>query len=227
MKKNNVLLLILSFLNFAICFCLLVLCVPNKVPFAIDLNEKIIAIGSKWILILNTILPIVLAFLVLAFNKFPKIKFVLQAIFILTLYENMLTFSYFSIEKTYNIGELSQIPMAVSLFMPLSVLLSVLAIKLKTVPYNNVFGIKTKYSTKTEFIWKQTHIYASQIFFANGVLLFLISIIFVFVRLPYIPLIITIFGLVTCFFITNRQSKDMYNKYIEMEKNKNKYAKKK
>lgn len=225
MKKNNIFMLIIGFLNFAICLSLLFLCVPNKIAFAVNFNEKIILLASKWVLIINVMLPILLAYLTCVFECQKRTKAVLTALFVLMIYENMLAFSYFSIEQNFILGTISQIPLAVSVFMPISSAVTIYAIKMKHLPFKSALGLKTKYTTKTEFIWKQAHFYASEIFFAFGVLSFLISIVFMFVRLSYINLIIYILGFISCYFIANKQAKDMYNKYIDMEKRKNQQKK--
>ncbi len=222
MKKNNIFMLIIGFINFAVCLSLLFLCVPNQIAILVNFNEKITHLASKWILIINVMLPILLAFLACVFECQPKTKAIIQVLFVLCLYENMLAFTYFSIEENIIVSTVSEIPVAIAFFMPLSVLFIIYAVKMKNLPFKHGFGIRNKYTTKTEFIWKQAHFYASEIFFAFGFLSFLTSIVFVFVRLYYINLILFVVGLIFCLWFANKQAKDMFNKYVEMEKNKEK-----
>lgn len=225
MKKNNLFMLIIGSVNFAVCLTLLFLCVPDQIAIAIDINEKITATASKWVLLINVFIPLLLAILSISLSYHKKTNSILAIMFLIFLYENILAFSYFSINSSFEIGELSEIPVAVSLFMPVSIIISYLGLKLKTATYNKKFGIRTKYSVATEFIWKHTHFYASNAYFGCGVFLFLISIIFMFVRLPYIELILLATSLITVFVLSNNQAKKMYKKYVQMESNKNRIDK--
>lgn len=220
MKKNNIFMFIVGFLNFAVCLCLLILCIPEKIPIMTNFSEKITHLASKWFLILNVVLPMIFALLVPAFSNHKTMQNIFTSLFYLFIFENILAFSYFSIEKSFEIGSLSQIPAAVSIYMPISAIFTISAIKLKHTPFKSKFGIKTKHSTKTEFIWKQTHFYASEIFFAYGVLSFLISIVFVFVRMAYILLAIDVVGFAFCWLFSSKQAKDMAEKYTDMENRK-------
>ena len=225
MKKNQIFMLLLGIINTAVCLSLLLLCVPNRIALMVDINENISFLTTKWILLINVILPLVLSIVVCCLKNKQKAIWVLSLLFVFVLYENMLAFSYFSVEKNFVLGSRSQIPIAVSFFMPISVILLIFGIKLKNLPFGSKIGIRTKYSTKTEFIWKQTHYFAKDIFMAYGFLSFIVSLIFIFVRMPYINLALDVIGLLTCFFITNKQAKIMYRKYMQMEKNKAKSSK--
>lgn len=218
MKKNNIFMLFAGLLNLGICLMLLFLCVPNKVAIFVNFNEKIILIASKWFMLFGAITPLVLSTINLFLKNKPKTTFVLKSIIVFLVYENMLAFSYFANETNFVVGDVSKIPLALSVFMPFSAFATICAIKLKHTPYKSIFGIKSKYSTKTEFIWKQTHFYASDIFFAYGVLSFLISIIFIFTKHSYILLAIDVLGYIFCWCFSNKQAKDMFKKYTQMEK---------
>ena len=225
MKKNSIFILIIGIVNFALCFCLTYFCVPTQIPIIVDFNEKIILLCSKWILIVNMILPLAVAIIIIVLKN--KLSFALKTLFVVLLYENMLAFCYFLMEDTFVLGSLSEIPLAISVFMPISALIALYAIKMKHLPYKSKFGIRTKHTIKTEFIWKQTHFSASEIFFGVGVLLFLISIVFIFVRMPWIELIIAVVMLIFASLLTLKQAKIMYQKCIVMEKNKEKLEKEK
>lgn len=220
MKKNNLFMLFTSILNLGLCLLLLFLCVPEKVAMFVDFNEKIILIVSKWFMLFGAITPLVLSIINLFMKNKPKTTFILKTFIILFVYENMLAFAYFSNVTGFELGEVSQIPLALSVFMPISAFATIAAIKLKRAPFKSKLGIKSKHSTKTEFIWKQTHLYASDIFFAYGVISFLISIIFIFTKHSYILLAIDVLGYVFCWLFANKQAKDMAEKYTDMENRK-------
>ena len=225
MKKNNLILITLSFINFVLVFLLTFFLVPAQIPYFVDFNEKIILIGTKWILFASAIVPLVLAFISLMFAGNKKAIFAINIIFTLFLYENMLKMSYFCTEKSFTIGALSLIPLAVSIFMPLATVILVVAQKIKFVPYKSPFGFCSKYSCKTEFLWKQTHIFATKAVSVFSIFMFLISIIFSFVRLAYIELIIFVLGAIACYVSIILFSKSVYNKFMEMENRKLKMQK--
>ncbi len=225
MKKNNLILISLSFVNFVLVFLLTLFLVPSQIPYFVNINEKIILLGSKWILFASAIIPLILAFLSLIFLDNKKMTFTINIIFTLLLYENMLKMSYFCTEKSFTTGSLSLIPLAVSVFMPLSIIILVVAQKIKFIPYKSPFGFCSKYSFRTEFLWKQTHIFATKAVSIFGLFMFLISIIFAFARLPYIELIIFVLGLVSCYITIISFSKSIYKKFMEMENRKQKLQK--
>ena len=226
MKKNNIFMIFVGTLNLGLCLLLLFLCVPNKIAMFVNFNEKIILLASKWFMLFGAIAPFVFAVINLFLKNKPKTSFVLKSLIVFLVYENMLAFSYFSNKTSFYIGEISQIPLALSAFLPLSSAIIVWALKLKRIPYKSKFGINTKHSTKTEFIWKQTHIFASDLFFAYGFISFLITFIFVFTKFTYILLAINFLGFIFCWMFANKQAKIMDEKYSAMSKNKEKLDKK-
>lgn len=227
MKKNNIFILIIGIINLALCFCLTYFFVPSQIPIFVNFNEKITTLCSKWVLAINMILPMAVAILIITLKNKSNSHFALKSLFVFLLYENMLAFCYFCIQKSFSIGELSQIPLALSFFIPLSCAIILYSLKLKHLPYKSKLGLRTKHSTKTEFIWKQTHFLASEIYFGTGVFLFLISIIFIFVRLPWIELIIAVAILTCSTLLALNQARVMYKKYTTMEKNKERLDKQK
>lgn len=225
MKKNNLIILSLSFVNFATIFILTLLVIPEQIPYFVDINEKIILLGSKWILFASATAPIIIAFLSLIFSDNKTAVFCLNELFTLCLYENMLKMFYFCTEKSFALNSLSLIPIAVSVFMPISVLMLIAGQKMKYLKYKSVLGFRSKYSNKTEFLWKQTHIFASKVVSIFAILLFFVSIIFSFVRLLFVEIILFFVGIIICIIIVTLFSKSIYNKYMEMENRKNKLSK--
>ena len=217
-NKQTVLILILSILNLAICALLTLTIVPGQIPLHYNFHEQIDSLGSKWWLTANITLPLILAVLTIIFHKKEYLTFFLKSIFVFMLYNNLLTYSYLILATDLSIGALCEIPVAISIFMPLAVFIAVMAIKLKNIPYNTKFmGIRTKYTKANEFIWKQTHFFARDVFFAIGVALFFVLIPFTFIRLSYIPLALFLAAITTGIIIVNNQSKKMYQKYVDMK----------
>ena len=227
MKKNNIFILIIGIINLVLCFCLTYFCVPAQIPVFVNLTERITIICSKWLLVINMVLPLLISIIILILKNKTNYHFALKSLFVFFIYENMLAFSYFSITDVFVCGELSEIPLAISFFIPLACAIVLYAIKMKHLPYKSKLGLRTKQSTKTEFIWKQTHFLASEIYFGTGIFLFLISIIFIFVRIPWIEAIIAFVMLLLSTLLALNQAKVMYNKYTKMEKNKERLDKEK
>ncbi len=218
-NKQNIMFLSLAILNLGLCLFLTITIVPDQIATSVDFNEKIIELGSKWLLSINIFLPLVLSILILILHKNESLSFFFKSLIVLMLYENMLTYCYVCLETNFEIGTLCQIPLAASVFMPISVLIAVLSFKIKHVPYKSKFvGIRTKYTRADEFIWKHTHFVAKDVFFATGVILFLINIVFLFVRLAYIPLAIFVVAITVDIVIITHQSRLMYKKFIDMKK---------
>ena len=222
-NKQTVLILILAILNLAICSLLTLTLIPGQIPLHFDFHEKIDSLGSKWWLTVNIALPLILAIFAIIFHKKEYLSFFLKALFVFMLYENMLTYSYLSLATDLSIGSLCEVPLSVSVFMPTSVFITVLAVKIKNVPYKSKFiGIRTKYTRADEFIWKQTHFFARDVFFATGVILFFLFIPFAFIRLLYIPLALFVAAIIATIIIVNNQSRKMYKKFIAMKARKDK-----
>ena len=222
-NKQNTALFIIAVLNLLVCSFLTLTCVPGQIPIELDIYENIATLGSKWWLSLNIVLPLILSILTLIFHKKEYVVFFLKALFVWTIYENMLSFSYFALTQEFTIGAAYELPLAATTFIPISVFLAVSAIKIKNIPYKSKFmGIRTKYTKSDEFIWKQTHYFARDVFFATGVILFFLNIPFLFVKLLYVPIILFIVAVITAMIIVNHQSKLMYKKLVAMQARKDK-----
>ncbi len=225
MIKNNIFILCLGFLNFVVCLLLTILCVPELVPLAVNLNEEIVLLCSKWFLIINVISPVIVAFVHLIFCKNPTASFICKFIFTILLYENMLAFSYFSAGTNLAVGQVSEIPLAVSILLPIAMSALVMSAKIKRVKYNSILGIRTKYTKETEFLWKQIHLFASDVLLKCSVICVIICIPFIFLRFAYIGLVAIILSLLIGLIIINHESKKLYNKYQELKEHQEKHKK--
>ena len=224
-KKNIILISLLAVINFITCLLLTIFVLPNQIPVSYDIFEKVTVLSTKWIMLLSAIIPSILIILsFLLSNK--KSCYFLRILFFLGIYENTLFFTYFSLSKKLIIGELCEVPFAVMIFMPIAVIITLLAIKLKNAPYLSRPAINFKITRETEFIWTQTHFFASDLYFGMGILLFLISIIFVFVRFSFILLAIFIIVFLVFTIILYNYCDSIYDKYNEMKERKEKLDKK-
>lgn len=92
------------------------------------------------------------------------------------------------------IGERTDLPFAVIIGLPLSLLFAWLGIVLPRIKPNRVIGIRTHATTKNEEIWRRTHRFGGYLFLAAGTLSAVVTLIFGTVhalgRLQYIALIV-------------------------------------
>lgn len=229
MKRNKIIPIVVASLNLVVCLSLLIFLVPNKVPLISGIRDEIIVIGSKWWLVSGLILPIIfMIFVILSKDKLTQLLFAELIIFVT--YNNMLGYSYFCTEAPFAIGEITSVPASLSLFLPVALATFIYGASIKNISYKNKFGICSKRTKTTEFIWKQSHITASYHYRLAGFLLFIVSLVFVFIHYPLIELAIFIIGLLTPRIVVEVGAKKMAAKYADMkkkydhvqEKNKNK-----
>ena len=221
MKTNNIKIIIASSLNLIICFTLLLTLVPNTVPYLAAPNGNIAVMGSKWLLMFGIVLPLVFACF-FATSKRETVRILMAELVILFLFENMLGYSYFCTEKTFIIGEKSLIPTSLSLFMPISAFVLFYGIKLKSMPYKHKLGIYSKHTSTTEFIWTQSHISAHHGYMVVGFLMFITSLVFVFVHQIIVESVIFVILFVLPRIYVISQGKMMSKKYNDMNERKQK-----
>ena len=217
MKRNKIIPIIVAALNFCLCLSLLIFLTPNKVPLLTGIRDEIIIIGSKWWLVSGIILPLIfLVFALVLKGRFARLIF--SELIIFVSYNNMLGYSYFCNESNFVLGEVSQIPISLSLFLPIALAIFVYGSIIKHIDYKNKFGIYSKRTTTTEFIWKQAHITASYHFMLSGLILLIISIIFVFIHYPLIELVLFVIFLTIPRIIVENGANKMSKKYFDMQK---------
>lgn len=107
---------------------------------------------------------------------------------------------------------------SLSVFLPIAIATFLYGASIKNLAYKSKFGIKSKRTTTTEFIWKQSHISASYHYRLWGFILFVVSFIFVFIHFPLIELAVFIVGLLVPRIVIEVGAKKMSNKYFDMKK---------
>lgn len=192
--------------------CLMIFCFPNKIALAVNFQEAIVLLVPKYLVLINLILPLAIAIAIIFFKQKNSVCRILKLLFTLLIYENMLIFIYFSFGENIAVDSISEIPLAISIGMPASVIILFLATKLKHTKFNSKLAINTKYTRESEFIWMQIHFFASNVFSLVAIILFACTIPFLFVRMFYIWVVLCIVSLATGFLIVFNESKKMYNK---------------
>ncbi len=225
-KKLDIKLTILIAFNFLICLFLIIFKAPNSVPLFFSTKETISVLGSKWWLLTSVILPTIIGIMSFIFYKKQNLNFVLKMLFYVCLYENMLIMIYVSATDTFVLNMKSEIPLSLIYFLPISACIMIGALKLKTLPYKSFSPFKNKFSCQTEFIWKQTHIFAKDITFAFGFILVIISMIMAIFRLFWINLIVMAVAILTIYFLTLREAVLMCKKNTQMQNKKDNLSKK-
>lgn len=218
--------IILASSNFVICMLLLIFLTPASVPLISGIHDEIIVTGSKWWMLFGAVLPLILMTLYLL-TKRKETKFIATSLIIFIFYNNLLAFSYFIAGKNLAIGNISEVPVSAAIFLPLSLWLFVYGVNIKNLEYKNKFGICSKSTKTTEFIWKQTHFSASYYFRLSALILFIVSIVFCFIRYPLIELVIFILTILITRIILEIQAKKMSKKYKDMKQKQDKLSKNK
>lgn len=217
MKKNKIIITLLASLNIVICLPILIWLTPSSVPLIAGIHNEIIVIGSKWWLLIGMILPLVFMTLYLCIKN-KNCKLIFSGLLIFVVYNNMLGFSYFCSEPTILLGDTSKISLALSLFLPLALAIFVYGSIIKNISFKSKMGINSKWTETTEFIWKQSHITASYHFRLSGLILFILSVVFIFINHPLILLALFILGILIPLIVVLTGAKKMTNKYNDMKK---------
>lgn len=220
-KKNKILYIILGLINLIATLAIIIYALPNKIPVSYDIYEKITHFSSKWIMLISAVVPTIIIILIVTLKN-KKIIVWLKTLFILSLFENLLYLSYFVIGENLTLGARCEIPFSISIFMPISIIIIIFSIGVKNAPYLSKPAINFAVTRKTEFIWKQTHFFAQKVCFITGLILFIISIIFSIFRFFILEFIIFVLAILISTLVIYLFSKSIYNKYIEMEKRKEK-----
>lgn len=216
-NKINIKLLFLAICNTLVCSMLIIFKTPSLVPTLFSLNQNVICLSTKWLLFLCVIIPTIFYILSEVLKKHPRLNFLFKMLFVLGIYENMLIFICTSLTPAFYIGDKSPIPLSLVWFLPLAVIFSILGIKIKTIPYKSRLGVNVKYTTATEFLWKQAHIFARDIMCATGFVLCILSIVFSFFNLLLIELIIFLCLIILDYILVVWYAKAPYKKYIKMK----------
>lgn len=214
--NKKIIFIILAIINFLACTLSVIFLLPENIPFLLNLREIIVFQISKWIMLISAILPTIFITIALLV-KSKKTQFLLKTLFIWSIFDNILYFCYFTLGTRLSVGELSEIPISISIFMPISVILMIFSIKLKSRPYLSKPSIYFKVTRETEFIWKQTHFYARDTYFFTSFVLFIVSIVFSFIRFPLIELLIYVLLLTISTILIYFYSRSIYKKYMEMK----------
>lgn len=216
MKKNSIFILVLSILSLICGSFAIIFCMPTEIPLHISHQEIIDSLCSKWLIFINLFIIILLAALSLTLKK-EYLKRFFSALFFAAIFVNTLIFAYYSIESGFEIGTTYKIPLSILIFFPLSFLIIVWAGLIKNLPFKSPFGIKNKFSCKTEFLWIQTQIAARDKFVAIGFILMIISIIFALFKLIFIELIIFILAITLAYILVLKDAYSAYKKYMDMK----------
>lgn len=225
MRKNNRLILILSLLNLAITLPVLIIFVPSRVPFLLDLRETIKVLAPKWIMLTLVFFPAAIM-IIAEFVKGEKTQNTLKFLSFWLIFLSTIYFFYFCLGENLQVGTLSEVPLSVTIFMPISIAIIIYSMKLKNAKYLSSPLAKFKAVCETEFIWRQCHIYARNVYFIAGFIMFFASIVFVFFRFPLIELAVFLLILFVSTVIVYCYSKSVCAKYLEMKEKKEKLDKK-
>lgn len=223
MKKNtNLKLIILTILNLAVCLCLVILKSPNQVPLLFNLKEEIIVLMPKWILLACAIIPALIFIFICTIKKYEQLNFFLKMIFVTTLYENMLIMINIAGTKSFELEQISEIPISLFYIVPIPFFMLIGALKLKFVPYKSFSPFKNKYSLESEFVWKQSHIHAYKVMFSVGFILTILTMVFAILRLFIVNLILLAIAIIIIYILVMKNTIQISKKHAEMQAKKDK-----
>ena len=131
MKKIDFKTTLIMSLNILICIPFIIFKSPKIIPLFFDLNEKIAILGSKWFLLACIIIPTILWLIIQVTQKKEHLNFFLKMLFYTCIFENMLIMIYVSSVENFALGTLSEIPMSLVYFLPLSAYIMLGGIKIK------------------------------------------------------------------------------------------------
>ena len=218
-QKLNFKFLMVIALNFFLCFFLTIFALPDNIPTVINFNQTISKLGSKWIMFLCAIIPTIVGAVILAIKN-RDLKFWLTILFGFFIYQNLLSFIYLSLSNKIEISNLIEIPFSIFIFLPLSIILLIYGAKIKRAPYKSCWSINFKSMQKTEFIWIQSHMYASRVVMLESLILFILSIIFAFLNPWWIIIIAFTLAIIIGLILISTYTNSLVKKYEDMEKRK-------
>lgn len=225
--KKDIITLLVSLAVSLASVLLLIFSVRAKIPLLFDINESITYLGSKYFILPLAILPLIFSIIFMCMKKNSIEKDMIFILIFLLIYENFITLTYLLVGTSFDAGSKIEIPLSCFIFFPLSLLLLSFGAKIKNLPYKSTLGIKNKYTTEVEFIWIQTHFFASRVLMMTGLILTFISLIFSFFHLGIVMLAIFIVAIIVAFAVIYSDSKKMYKKYSEMKAKQDKLNSKK
>ena len=134
----------------------------------------------------------------------------------------MLIMIYVSSVKGFSVDTLSEIPMSLVYFLPLSAYIMLGGLKIKYLPFKAFSPFKNKLTTSAEFVWKQTHFYARNVMFSVGFISVILTLIFAIFRLLIVNIITTVLSIIIIYVLVLKAAKQMFDKYNEMQTKKDK-----
>lgn len=215
-KKQKIIFFSFVFILSLAFLLLTIFLVPNTIPLLFDISEKIVITGSKYFLLIIIILLMTFAILCITLKNDSAI-FIVKLLYLVSNYELMIIFIYLLTGTNFEVGQTPDISLTFFTFLPLSIIIMAFGAKLKTAPYNSKLGIQFKCTKETEFIWKQTHFFASRVYLVLGLILLIISAIFAFFNLSIIVFAIFAVALLICNIIIYNYSHSIYKKYASMK----------
>lgn len=224
-KKTDLKLIIFAIINLTLCLSLIIFASPNQVPLFFNFKENISVLCSKWFFLTCAVVPTILCILIITIKNKPNLTFFFKMLFYICLFENMLIMIVISLTDSFILNTTTEIPMSIVYFLPLSACMTIGSIKIKHLPFKSFSPFKNKYSVSSEFIWKQTHIFAKDILFKFGVLSVFATLIFSIFRLLIVNLFFIAIVILIIYILVIRESKLMYKKHSDMKQKKDNLSK--
>lgn len=164
---------------------------PNTVPTHMNFQMVIDGYGTKWVIVLFGLLPIILVFLMqLYFTKMKNTKAYKQKyknaeentglekkiLPIIILFITLMTWLPAFIACNYNNADaIFNIPIFLIVGMPMGLLMVYLSNFMGTIRYNRYFGVRTPWTLRNETVWKKTHRISAYTGVVGGIIILVCS----------------------------------------------------
>lgn len=216
MKKNIIFNILIALISIVTISLVTIFCFPKQIPLHFNIYGQIDSLCSKWIFLVS-IIPILAFLLLYIFSKHEYLKKFFKYIFNITIFEIILIAIYYSLETEFLLYSTTKLPLPIISILPISVYIVIWANLLKITPYKSKFGLKSKYSLETEFLWYQIHDIAKNRFFIAGFISMLLSLIFSIFN-NFLASVISLFiCLIIAGISTQCSAKTIWKKYKEMD----------
>lgn len=220
MKKNKPMIIsfALSILNL-IASLIYIPTLPDTVPTHFDVNWKVDAVGSKWIMLIPAFLPLLVSLGILLELKlrkkdYPNRKPLQITMLILTIFFICVNwFLLWTMQVEAVIGaKMEHMPhIGYLLTLAYGLLFIAMGNFFPTITQNSTLGIKISWTLNNEQCWKLTHRFGGKVFVIAGFLLVLIDVIAMIAGLStkwlliiFIIILMAVFVITTCYAYQHR-----------------------
>lgn len=192
--KTAILYTVLSLISL-IGFVVGILCLPEEVAVHFNFEGVCDRMGSPWVYIaLPAAAALVSAGLfVTAFREKKNARVVNICLVVVGAVLTVLGWVIFALgAQGTQLGEKLHFPFAVAILLPLAILIMVMGNYMPVAKRNKWFGLRTKETLASDYVWEKANRFSGVLLFAAGALSAAASILFSVLGLDFVALIVTV-----------------------------------